>query len=150
MAQGYDSSITVPYLFAGVNFAAGSTTKIPLPRSVRFARVCDIMVLATTTFTQVTTDAIVQVGDGVTANAFAQIHLGGLVAGNSLSGRDLTSQYGVWNANYIAQANPAVGVAGVLHDLTVTFVAPTGGSPAGAGNVTIICEFDQINRSPQQ
>lgn len=147
--QGYDSSIGFPYKFAGLNFVSGAGTyKLPIPRSARFARILDIMVVATTTFTQTTTDAIVQIGDGVTANAFAQLHLGGLAAGSSISGRDLTSQFGVWNANYIALSNPAVGNAGVLHDLVMTIVAPTGGTPAGVGDVYVVVGFDQINRSP--
>jgi hypothetical protein len=150
MSQGYDSSIVVTYQFPALNFVSGAGTfKLPIPRSARFARVMDIMVVATTTFTQTTTDGVVQIGDGTTANAFAQLHLGGTTAGNSISGRDLTNAYGVWNANYLAGSNPAVGTAGVLHDLVMTIVAPTGGSPAGVGNVYVIVGYDQINRSPQ-
>ena len=151
MSQGYDSSIEVTYKFAALNFVSGAGAfKLPIPRSARFARVMDIMVVATTTFTQTTTDGIVQIGDGTTAAAFAQLHLGGTAAGNSISGRDLTSQFGVWNANYLAGSNPAVGVNGVLHDLVMTIVAPTGGTPAGVGDVYVIIGYDQINRSPAQ
>lgn len=149
--QGYDSNIVIPYKFAAMNFVTGAGTyKLPIPRSARFGRVMDIMVVSTTTFTQTTTDGIVQVGDGTTANAFAQLHVGGTAAGSSISGRDVTAQYGVWVANYIAASNPAVGVNGVLHDLVMTIVAPTGGTPAGVGDVYVIVAYDQINRSPQQ
>ena len=147
--QGYDANFPVTYKFVAVNFGSGTTTqKLPIPRSARFARILDIMVSCTTTFTQVTTAAAVQVGDGTTPNAFAQLSIGGLTAGNTISGRDVTPQYGVWVANYIAGLNPAVGNAGVLHDLVATFVAPTGGTPAGVGDVYIIVGFDQINRTP--
>lgn len=141
----YDNLKSVTYKFAAMNFVADAGTyKLPIPRTARFARVEDIMVVCTTTFTQTTTGAVVQIGDGVTAAAFASLPVGGLTAGNSITGEDLTD--GVWVANYLAQANPAVGTAGVLHDLTMTIVAPTGGTPAGVGDVYVIVGFDQINR----
>lgn len=148
MATGYDLLNVVTYEFAAVNFGSGTTTsKLPIPRSARFARVMDIMVICSTTFTQVTTGALVQIGDGTTANAFAQLAIGGLTATNTISGRDMTSVTGVWIANYVGGSNPAVGVNGILHDLVATFVAPTGGTPAGVGTVFIVVGYDTINRN---
>lgn len=148
MATGYDPLNAVTYTFAAVNFGAGnSTQKLPIPRSARFARVMDIMVSCSTTFTQVTTGALVQIGDGTTPAAFAQLAIGGLTAGNTISGRDQTSVTGCWIANYIGGSNLAVGVNGILHDLVATFVAPTGGTPAGVGTVFIVVGYDTINRN---
>lgn len=141
----YDDLNVVTYKYAALNFVSGAGTfKLPIPRSARFARVMDIMVVSTTTFTQTTTAALVQIGDGTTAAAFAQLSVGGTTAGNSITGQDQTG--GVWKGNYEATANPAVGTAGVLHDLIMTIVAPTGGSPAGVGDVYVIVGYDQINR----
>lgn len=141
----YDNMLEVTYQFPALNFVSGAGAyKLPIPRSARFARVLDIMVVCTTTFTQVTTGAVVQVGDGVTAAQFAQLSIGGLTSGNSITGQDQTN--GVWRSNYLAQQNPAVGTAGVLHDLTLTIVAPTGGTPAGVGNLYVVVGYDQMNR----
>lgn len=129
----YDAYHLVNYHFAAKSFATGSTAKLPIPRGAKFARVLDILLVASVTFTQVTSPALVQVGDGTTADAFASITVGGLAAGNSLSGNDVAQ---VWKANYLA--NPA------LHDLVATFVAPTGGTPAGTADVYILVGFDQI------
>lgn len=141
----YDALYPVTYKFPAMNFVTGAGAyKLPIPRTARFARVMDLMVVATTTFTQTTTGAVVQIGDGVTAAAFASLPVGGLTAGNSITGQDIAA--GVWVSNYEAQANPAVGNAGVLHDLVMTIVAPTGGTPAGVGDVYVIVGYDQINR----
>lgn len=144
MAQ-YDNMFPVTYKFPALNFVTGAGAyKLPIPRTARFARVLDLMVVCTTTFTQTTTGAVLQVGDGVTAAAFAQLSIGGLTSGNSITGQDQVG--GCWRSNYLAQANPAVGTNGVLHDLTMTVVAPTGGTPAGVGDVYVIVGFDTINR----
>lgn len=138
----YDNLLEVTYAFAAVNFATTTTQKLPIPRTSKLARVLDIMVgQATVTFTQTTTPAAVQVGDGTTAAAFASLTIGGLVAGNTITGNDQAK--GVWIANYLA-GNYNAGAG--LHDLVATFVAPTGGTPAGTGTVYIVVGYDQINR----
>jgi hypothetical protein len=139
----YDNMYQVTYQFPAVAFGSGTTTaKLYVPRTVKQARVLDIFVAGTVLFTQVTTPALVQVGDGTTANAFAQLTVGALAAGNTVGGSD-TPAVGVWRANYLAGSyNAGAG----LHDLIATFVAPTGGTPAGTGTVTIIMGYDQIMR----
>ena len=138
----YDQMIVETLRYPGVNFGGGTTTqKLPVPRGAQFARVLDLQVIASATFTQVTTPAEVQIGDGTTANKFSQLTVGGLVAGSSITGNDQTG--GTWISNYIAgNYNSGAG----LHDLVATFVAPTGGTPAGTGDVIIILGWDQIER----
>lgn len=134
----YDNYKTVTYKFAAVNFASASALKLPIPRGAKFARVLDIMLSASVTFTQVTTPAQMQVGDGSTANKFAAIVVGALAAGSTLTGNDVSQ---VWNANYLAgNYNSGAG----LHDLIATPVAPTGGTPAGTADVYILVGYDQI------
>lgn len=132
----YDKPLTFNFKYSAVNFAVGGTQKIPLPRGARYARVCDILLVSSVTFTQVTTPALVQVGDGTTPDKFASITVGALAAGSTLSGNDVAPAH-VWKDNYVA--NP------VIHDLVVTFVAPTGGTPAGTADVCILLAFDQVN-----
>lgn len=134
----YDNLVTFSYDFNAVAFGAGTTTaKLPIPRGAQMARVLDIFVTATVVFTQVTTPALVQVGDGTTANKFAQLTVGGLAVGNTISGRDGPIFQAVYNG-------PSYASGAGLHDLIATFVAPTGGSPTGTGNVQIIVGYDQI------
>jgi hypothetical protein len=149
MSGNYDSLRMVSYTFPGVNFASGSSQKLKIPRGSRMARVCDILVSATVLFTQVTTPAVVQIGDGTTANAFGQLSLGALAAGNTIGASDvLGGLFGV--GNQYGNAATAVYLAGNynsgagLHDLIATFVAPTGGTPAGTATVIVVVGYDQI------
>lgn len=137
--MAYDNLKTLTYGYPAVNFAAGNAThKVAIPRGAQYARVLDIMVEATVTFTQVTTPGLVQVGDGTTANQFAQLSLGGTAAGATIGSADSA----VRRVDYLkGNYNSGAG----LHDLTITFVAPTGGTPAGTGNVFITVGYDQIN-----
>lgn len=132
----YDAYHAITYKFNAVNFATTTSAKMPIPRGANFARVLDIMLVASVTFTQVTAPGQVQIGDGTTANKFASIVIGGLASGSSLTGNDVAH---VWTANYIA----APGA--VLHDLVATFLAPTGGTPAGTADVYVLVGYDEIN-----
>jgi hypothetical protein len=149
MSSNYDNLSEVCYTFPSVNFASGSTAKMKIPRGAKMARVCDILFSATVLFTQVTTPANVQIGDGTTANAFGQLSPGALAAGNTFGASDVTGGlFGV--GNQYGNAATAVYLAGNynsgagLHDLIVTFVAPTGGTPAGTATVIVVVGYDQI------
>lgn len=134
----YDNYKTVTYKFTGVDFTSSPALKLPIPRGAKFARVLDVMLAATTTFTQVTTPAQLKVGDGTTADKFAAIVVGALASGSTLTGNDVQQ---VWNANYLAgNYNSGAG----LHDLVATPVAPTGGTPAGVADVYVLVGYDQI------
>jgi hypothetical protein len=133
----YDAYHAVTHKFPAVNFATGSSQKLPIPRGATFARVLDLMVVGTVLFTQVTTPAVVQIGDGTTPDKFASLTLGALAAGASLTGNDVAA---VWKTNYLAGNYAPSG----LHDLIATFVAPTGGTPAGTGDVYILIGYDKI------
>lgn len=139
--NGYDNLTPVSYSFAGVNLASGNVTKkLKVPRGAQLARVLDILAAASVTFTQTTTPAVVQIGDGTTADVFASLTLGALAAGSTLGGGDVAG--GVFKAVYLAGSyNSGNG----LHDLIATFVAPTGGTPAGTADFTIIVGFDEIS-----
>lgn len=138
MSYGYDNLRTVTYSYAAVNFASGNAThKVAVPRGCQMARVLDIMIEATVTFTQTTTPGLVQVGDGTTAAKFAQLSAGGTASGSTVGSGDQA----IWISNYLkGNYNSGAG----LHDLTITFVAPTGGTPAGTGNVFITIGYDDI------
>lgn len=138
--NGYDNLKTVCHSFAAVSLASGNVTKkLKVPRGAQMARVLDILMAASVTFTQTTTPAVVQVGDGTTADAFASLTVGALASGSTLGGGDVAN--GVFKAVYLAgNYNSGAG----LHDLIVTFVAPTGGTPAGTADVIVIVGYDNI------
>jgi hypothetical protein len=149
MSSNYDSLTEVCYNFPSVNFATTTTAKMKIPRGAKMARVLDILVSATVLFTQVTTQAFVQIGDGTTANIFGSLGMGALASGNTIGASDVVGGlFGV--SNQYGNAATAIYLAGNynggagLHDLVATFVAPTGGTPAGTGTVIVVMGYDQI------
>jgi hypothetical protein len=150
MSNSYDNLTEVAYQFAAVNFATGSTQKLKIPRGSKLARVQDILVSGSVLFTAVTTPAQVQIGDGTTANAFGSLTIGALAAGNTIGASDVTgglfgaaNTFGTAGAAVYLAANYNSGAG--LHDLIATFVAPTGGTPAGTATVIIVVGYDQIS-----
>lgn len=137
MSGNYDQLKTVTYSFPAQSFATNGTAKLKVPKGAKMARVLDTLLTCTTTFTQVTTPALLEIGDGTTANAFWSLTIGGLTSGNTMGAGDQTAEayQNVYDAGAYASA---------LHDLTVTFVAPTGGTPAGVASVLIVVGYDQI------
>lgn len=137
MATGYDNLKTVTYSFPAQSFATSGTAKIKVPKGAQMARVLDTLLSCTTTFTQVTTPALLEIGDGTTSDAFWSLTIGGLASGSTLGAGDQTPS--AFQAVYDAGAYDSA-----LHDLTVSWVAPTGGTPAGVANVLIVVGYDQI------
>lgn len=138
--NGYDNLKTVAYSFAGVNLASGNVTKkLKVPRGAQMARVLDILLAASVTFTQTTTPAVMQVGDGTVPDIFASLTVGALASGSTLGGGDVAG--GVFKAVYLA-GNYNAGAG--LHDLILTCVAPTGGTPAGTADVIVLVGYDNI------
>lgn len=137
MSSNYDNLKVVTYTFPAQSFAANATAKLKVPKGATMARVLDVLMECTTTFTQVTTPAQVEVGDGTVANQFFALTVGALAAGNTLGASDQTAE--AFQNVYDSGAYNAP-----LHDLTATFVAPTGGTPAGVATVQIVVGYDQI------
>ena len=110
-----------------VSFATTTTRVIRLPRN-KAGRIIDIGVYATVLFTNVTTGAKVQVGNGTVANFYGEFgQLGALAAGASS------------NSSNIALVGVGVELPANT-DITLTFLAPTGGAPAGTGIPNVVFE----------
>lgn len=90
-----------------------------------------IHVAATETFTADTTPAYVRVGTAADPDAYAEMNLGTLADTDSASSDDGTTDPDA----IIAESIPADT------QVEVTTVAPTGGTPAGKGFVTIIIDW---------
>lgn len=122
------SDHSVTYYFSGVDFGAGdSTQSINTPAALRGKIKNVTLYNVTETFTDDTTQARIDIGDGVDADEFA-----------------LTADFGTLAAN--ASLVPAITdgdtpIIPVGDIVTITFVAPTGGTPAGISDVAITIDY---------
>jgi hypothetical protein len=139
--KSYDQPITMSYNFGSHDFGAGAGAHaIRKPLGAKSARIEEIHLgPISEAFTATTTPGYVRIGTAGDADKFAQLDCG--VAA-------ISDGYGIDNdpdavfeaGKYIDLAR--AGDAGVaLNQLEVTFVAPTGGTPAGIGFVTVVVSW---------
>lgn len=120
------------YTFPSVNFATSSSQQISGPKG-KAGRVIEVHVSATVTFTNTTTAGRVDIGNTTTANANMSVPLGTLAAGSALSSEDSATLSTITVTDRNVPADTAI---------KVSFVAPTGGSPAGTGTVLVVVHWD--------
>jgi len=126
--MSYSNPNRMCYSFGAIDFGAGGdVTSIQGPAG-KAGRLVEIMVAATETFTATTTQADVQVGTGADPDANALFQLGTLADTNSVS---------AYGTSSIIDADIAADT-----QVEVTFTAPTGGTPAGIADVTIVIDWD--------
>ena len=118
----------VTYTFAGVDFGAGTKTfQLKPPPGVESGRLDLIHAAVTTTFNAVTTQGYVRVGITGDLDKYAEVPMGTTAANTS-----------------VANTRAQVGESRIrVEDGTVllTCVAPTGGTPAGVGTVTVLIQW---------
>ena len=124
--MAYNNPQIISYNFGSVNFATGSTAKLKPPPGKSRGSIIDVHVSVTVLFTQVTTPGYSRIGKTGTAAYYAEVNMGAAAAGAAYNFRD--------NKTVSRQIDL---VADAVSDVLVTFVAPTGGSPAGTGIVTV-------------
>lgn len=127
----YDNPAVVSYSFGSVNFASGSTNALKPPPGMTRGKIVDIQVQVTTLFTAVTNPAFIRLGTPGVPAFYAELNLGVAAATDAYGIRNITAGYDavVFRSIDIVQDNVA--------QVRVAFIAPTGGSPAGAGVVNI-------------
>lgn len=113
-------TVTIPALA----FTAASAGKFRLPKGKR-GRLIEVMINATTTFTATTTEGLFKLGTAASGAEIANCGLGTTAAGTSYNA---TMNDG--DIKGVDLPNDA--------DIHYTIVAPTGGTPAGAGHVQIV------------
>jgi hypothetical protein len=116
------------YHFPNVAFGTSSTQKIRGPKG-KAGRLIATHVSATVLFTAVTTSGRVDIGTAGTANAYQSLTLGTLAAGAALASDDS-------NASSSVVTNTLLDLPADT-DVMVSFIAPTGGSPAGTATVGV-------------
>lgn len=116
----YDNPIVITYNLGSSNFATPATATSFKGPPGKKGKILDVGVRVTTLFTNVTTDGAMAIGTSGDADAYALLQMGAAAA----------TDY--WNTIDDPDA--------IINDtlpadtqIEVTFVAPTGGAPAGVG-----------------
>lgn len=128
--MSYENAVTLNYSYNAQDIGAGDITKkIRPPRGATRGRVESIHLYASETFTQTTTQALVQVGVASDLDAYAELGCGALAAAATLSESD--------QAGVLVNDGQFDLSQETEDELTLTMVAPTGGTPAGIADVDL-------------
>jgi hypothetical protein len=134
--MSYDAPLRITYSRNAINFATNSSRILRGPKGKR-GRVVDIQVSGTTLFTNVTTSGRVQVGvagSAATLKANADLDLGALAAGAAINASNQ-------NNALVGQPGSAIPYLAADTDFTLGFIGPTGGTPAGVGDVDLTIDW---------
>lgn len=115
------------YVFPSVDYGAGDSAQSIQGPKGKSGRLIDIELSATETFNSVTTDGYTNVGTASDTDAYAHFVQGDLAATDSVSGQD-----GVTDTDWLIDAAIPADT-----QVEVTFIAPTGGTPAGIATTTV-------------
>lgn len=124
MARGLGPPRTITYTYPSHDFGAGAdAVSLKAPKGSGWGELQDIGVQVTETFTADTLAATVLVGTASDANYYAQLEMG------------LAADTNYWNT----QDDPDAIINNKIDStqVEVAFTAPTGGTPAGIGTVSI-------------
>lgn len=124
--MSYSNPIVVTYKFASHDFGAGAgATSFKAPNGYTSGRILDVGLMdITETFTNTTTPGYVRVGTTGTAAAYAELDCGVAAATDTYNTQNDTG---------------AITAADITNtQVEVTFVAPTGGTPAGIGCAYVV------------
>lgn len=125
--MSYSNPVERHYGISGHNFTTAATRVIKPPPRCNRGRITDIHVSVTTTFTAVTTQGFVNVGTAADPVKYASMGMGTAASGSAYNTRDFPSAI----KTDIDLSRDGVSV------IQYAIVAPTGGSPAGAGDVSV-------------
>lgn len=137
--MSYDFPQRVSYNWNAVNFGAGNTTRVIRTPKGKRGVLRYVNVSVTTAFVGTATPGAVQLGDGVTAAKYANVPVGAAGAGTGVG-------HAVAGSDYVSGLVGQQPGASALYleadtEYTFTFVAPTGGAPAGVGDVTAEIDY---------
>jgi hypothetical protein len=136
----YDNPLTISYSLGSHDFGAGAGAHaIQRPKGVSRARIEEIHVAVSETFNQVTTPAYVRIGTAADADKFAELNMAAAAITDGYGTND--DQDAVKAAGLAIDLDRGGDAGAALDQLEVTFVAPTGGTPAGIGEVTVVISW---------
>lgn len=135
----YQDPQRVTLSYNAVNIGAGNSTRVFRTPKGKRGSVSLVMAGVTTSFVGTATPGKVQVGDGVTANKYADLAIGAAGAGTAAAHAVTASDYG----SGLLGRQPGVPALFLEPDTeyTITFVAPVGGAPAGVADVQVQIDF---------
>lgn len=140
MSQFYDNALPISYNLGLIDFGAGTVAlAIQPPVGKTFGRIEDIHVAVTETFTTDTTPGYVRIGTASDADKFAELNMGTAAATDGFSTRDDSDAIKAAGLRIDLGRDGDSGAA--LDQLEVAAVAPTGGTPAGIGYVTVVISW---------
>lgn len=126
--MAYDNPSTVTYSFPAHDFGAGADALAIKGPSGKTGRLIDVGVAVKETFTATTTPAYVRLGTASDADAYAELNMATAADTDYWNTQDDTDAI-------ISSTLPADT------QIEVAFVSPTGGTPAGIGDVNIVVEW---------
>lgn len=136
----YDNPLRVSYNMGIHDFGAGGDDlALQRPVGKNFARVEEIHVAVTETFTADTTPGYVRIGTASDADKFAELNMGTAADTDGYGTNDDTDAIKAAGKEIDLDNDGDAGAS--LDQLEVAFVAPTGGTPAGMGYVTIVMSW---------
>lgn len=127
--MSYATPLTISHVFPSHDFGAGAGAVSFKGPSGKRGYIEDIMLASTETFTNTTLPAYIRIGTASDADAYAEANLGTTAATDT----------------FVASIDDDDAI--IDHDLPadtqveVAFTAPTGGTPAGIGVVTIVVSW---------
>jgi len=124
----YDNPTTITYSFGEFDFGNGSESLSVKGLSGKRGVLKDICVSASETFTADTTPAYVEVGTASDPDAFAKLSIATTADTNAITASETSGAI-------------IDSIIPVDTQVEVTFVAPTGGTPAGKGYVSITIDW---------
>lgn len=132
--MSYDNAQTIMYQWTAHDFGAGAATNEIRGPSGKRGILKDIILFdVTETFTDTTTSGYVQVGDGSDDDLYGELDCLTTAAAATASAAAATE----------TSTNAIYGDQTISADATVTvkFVSPTGGTPAGIASVGVIIDW---------
>jgi hypothetical protein len=119
--------VEVTYNWPAQNFTSPITRAVKPPVRANRGRITNLSVSVTTLFTAVTTQGFVRVGTAGNASLYAELGMGTAAAGTAYNDRDfprtIRSDIDMTRDN--------------ITQVLVATIAPTGGTPAGVGDIQL-------------
>jgi hypothetical protein len=125
----YERGTVETIYLAAASFTTPVVRTIRGPKGMR-GRITNVGVFVTTSFVGTTTPGKLRIGDGTTVNKYTDMDMGTAGAGTAANSSVRLSD------NRLFDKSPDGGIP-ADSNVVITPVAPTGGAPAGAGDIAI-------------